>query len=114
MLYNKTKELLIEIAKFSKNIPKDMVTLKNELQLKLLKIAENIRYYMLNNDSFKFKAKYLKDVIVYLSMVDLILDVFYSNGVLGVNLYKNFGLKLEEIRKLAYGVVASEKKQAQL
>lgn len=70
-----------------------------------------VRYYIVNsNETARIKLKYLKDLIVELSMLDYYLECLFRFKVLGKNKYGVYAKDLENIRKLAYGVISSEKK----
>ena len=112
MLYKNTKDLSFEIMEFSKNIPKNMVVLKNNMQSCLDNAVKLIHYYVVNmNDNPRIKNKYLKDLVVELSMVDYYLESLYRSKNIGKEKYNYFCNLLEEIRKLTYGVIKSEKMQ---
>lgn len=74
-----------------------------------------IKYYVVNmSDSTRIRTKYLKDLIVELSMIDYYLECLFSFKILGKNQYNVYSTELENIRKLAYGVINSEKKSSEL
>lgn len=111
MLFQKAKDLALEILEYSKNIPKNMTEVKIEMQKSAIASVRNIRCYMINlNESDRIKFKYLKDLVVELSMTDFYLESLHKYGLLGINKFNYFSSKLEEVKKIAYGVIASEKK----
>lgn len=110
-LYKNTKDLSFELINYSKNIPKNMVVLKNNLQKCLYDAVKYIHLYVVNiNESARVKNKYLKELVVELSMVDYYLETLNKLKLLGKEHHKIFCGKLEDIRRLAYGVINSEKK----
>ena len=115
ILYRSVKEFSFEIMKYSINVPKNMCYIRDGLQDAFINSIRLIRYYVVNmNESNRVKLKYLKDLIVELSMIDYYLDFLYTSRVLGKNRYVVFCGKLENVRKLAYGVISSEKKQCEV
>ena len=111
-LYKNVKDFSFEIMRYTNNIPKNLVYVREGIQDAFVASIRLIRYYVVNmNDTYRIKVKYLKDLVVELSMIDYYLEVLYNARVLGKNRYNDFSDKLENIRKIAYGVINSEKKQ---
>ena len=93
------------------NIPKSLSYIREDMVVSLISSIRLIRYYVVNiNDSSRVKLKYLKDLVVEISMIDYFIECLYHNRVLGKNRYLDYGKKLENIRKITYGVIGSEKK----
>lgn len=110
LLYKKVKNFSFEMMRYTNNIPKSL----SYLRVNILTVFDNairlIRYYVVNNkESQRVKLKYLKDLVVELSMVDYYLECLYTFGVLGKVKFNVMATELENIRKLAFGVIRNEK-----
>ncbi len=111
ILYKSTKQLFYDVLEYSNNIPRHLVYVRDELQVVMENILRYLHYYGVNLDkSYKIKEKYLKDLVVELSLVDFYLGFLYKQRVLGKVRFQAMIKQLESIRKLAYGVINSEKK----
>ena len=111
-LYKQVKDFSFEIMRYTNNIPKNLIYIKEGIQEAFINSIRLIRHYVVNmNDTYRIKVKYLKDLVVELSMIDYYLECLYNSKVLGKNRYNEFCDKLENIRKITYGVINSEKKQ---
>ncbi len=111
LLHKSVKEFSFEMMKYTNNIPRSLVYIRNNMQSVFDNAMRLIKYYTVNmNETPRIKLKYLKDLIVELSMLDYYLECLYTFKVLGKNQFNVYTNKLEEIRKLAYGVINSEKK----
>ena len=107
-LLSLSKQFVLDIFNFSKNFPKNNVTLKNKLQEALLKNIELLHYYIVNNQHPKIKEKYLKDFIVNLSMIDFYLECSYHEKTISFSKYKDLSSQIIIIRKMAYAVLKNE------
>lgn len=104
-----TKNLVYDVSKLSKNIPKNEVILKNNLQQELFSLIRLLNSYIVNNNQVRIKEKNLKDFIIGLSMVNFYFEYAFQNKIIS---YQKFQYLIEQvsiIRKLAYGVLKSEK-----
>ncbi len=111
ILHKLVKEFSYEMMKYTNNIPRNLVYLRNNMQTVFDNSIRLIKYYTVNmNETPRIKLKYLKDLVVELSMLDYYLECLYTFKALGKNQFNVYTGKLEEIRKLAYGVINSEKK----
>lgn len=111
LLYKHVKEFSFEMIKYCNNIPKNLTYIKTSIQSTFDNSIRLIRYYIVNiNDTSRIKMKYLKDLIVELSMLDYYLECLYVERALGKNKYNVYASELENIRKIAFGVINSEKK----
>lgn len=115
ILYKNVKEFSYEVVKYADNIPRNLIYIKTGLQDSFINSIRLVRYYVVNmNESYRVKLKYLKDLVVELSMIDYYLEFLYSARLLGKNRYAYFCNRLEDIRKVAYGVISSEKKRSEV
>lgn len=111
LLYKYVKEFSFEMMKYTANIPRNLMYIKTNMQEVFNNSIRLIRYYIVNmNDAQRIRVKYLKDLIVELSMLDYYLECLYVFKALGKNKYNAYATELENIRKIAYGVINSEKK----
>lgn len=109
-LYKKTKDFSFEIMEYIKNIPRVYLYLRDDIQNSFSNMVRFMRYYSISlNDSYRVKVKYLKDLVVELSLIDYYLECLYHFGVLGKNRFNVFSKNIEEIRQIAYGVINHEK-----
>ncbi len=112
-LYKSVKDFSFELMKYTNNIPRNLIYIKEGMQDSFVTSIRLIRYYVVNmNESSRVKYKYLKDLIVELSMIDYYIECLYVNKALGKNRYSEYAERLANIRKLTYGVINSEKKQS--
>ena len=112
LLYKNLKNLSFEVLTYVENIPRKLDYIKSGLQKSLTDAIKLVRYYVVNmNDATRIKSKYIKDLIVELSMIDFYLDYLNNYHLLGKNRMQHFAEELNTIKKLAYGVLSSEKKQ---
>lgn len=115
LLYKQVKDFSFEMMKYTANIPRSLMYIRNGIQDTFQNAVKLIRYYIVNmNESARIKTKYLKDLIVELSMIDYYLECLFFFRVIGKNKYNAYVTDLENIRKLAYGVINSEKKSSQV
>lgn len=111
LLYKNIKEFSFEMIKYSNNIPRNLSYLKTNIQNSFDNAIRLVKYYIVNsNETPRIKIKYLKDLVVEISMFDYYLECLYSFKVLGKNRFNNYATTIENIRKIAYGVISSEKK----
>lgn len=111
LLYKHIKEFSFEMMNYTNNIPRSLMYIKTNMQSVFDNSVRLVRYYIVNsNESTRVKIKYLKDLVVELSMLDYYLECLFKFKVLGKNKYTCYSKDLENIRKLAYGVISSEKK----
>lgn len=109
-LYKCVKDFSFEMMKFTNNIPRNLMYIRTGMQDVFINSVKLIKYYTVNLDENpRIKLKYLKDLIVELAMLDYYLECLYVFRALGKNQFKTYSLSLENIRKLAYGVIKSEK-----
>lgn len=112
LLYKHVKDFSFEMMKYTNNIPRNLMYIKTNMQDVFNNSIRLIKYYVVNmNDTQRIRIKYLKDLIVEISMIDYYLECLFVFRVLGKNKYNVYSTELENIRKIAYGVINSEKKQ---
>ena len=61
------------------------------------------------NDTQRIKTKYLKDLIIKLSMLDFYIATSFEKRIISKKKFESTSLFIVEIRKIAYGLVRSEK-----
>lgn len=111
LLHKYVKQFSFEMMRFTNNIPRNLTYLRDNIQKSFNNAIKQIKYYTINiSEPPRIKMKYLKDLVVELSMLDYYLECLFVFKALGKNQYNNYAGQLEEIRKLAYGVINSEKK----
>lgn len=115
LLYKHVKEFSFEMMKYSNNIPKSLMYIKKNMQNSFDYAIRLIKYYIVNsNETNRAKLKYLKDLVVKISMLDYYLECLYHARVLGKNKFQVYSTEIENNRKLAFGVINSERKSAQV
>ena len=105
---NKTEQTINYINKELLNYPKYDVVLRNQIEITMYQMIEYIHSYRITNIT-KVKSKNLNDFIIKLSMLDYYMRVSYEKKIINshkLNVIVNF---LIEIRRIAYGVIRSEK-----
>ncbi len=90
------------------NYPKNEVILKQNIEKCMYLLIENIISYKVE-DVNRIKFKYLKDLVIQISMLDYYMRVSYKKKIISVKKYESISRFLIEIRKIAYGVIRSEK-----
>ena len=104
-----TKELVSDVVSFSKNFPKSESVLKKNLQDELFNLIKLLNSYIVNKNSNRIREKYIKELIVSLSMIDYYFEYLYLNKIISFKKYKDLVDDVVTIRKLAYGVLRNEK-----
>ena len=90
-----------------------MMYLKQDIQKSFDNSIRLIKYYIVNsNESARIRIKYLKDLIVEISTLDYYLETLYNFKVIGKNKFQIYSTNIENIRKVAFGIINSEKKSA--
>lgn len=84
------------MIKYSNNIPKSLSYLKTNIQNSFDNAIRLVKYYIVNaNETPRIKIKYLKDLVVEISMFDYYLECLYSFKVLGKNRFNNYATTIE-------------------
>lgn len=107
-LLNKMKKTNLYIESLIKNFPKKEFVLKNNLEKSMFKTIELIFTYNLQS-TFRLKEKYLKDLIVELSMLNYYTELCYERKFISKHQRDVVGRYLIEIRKMVFGVIQNEK-----
>ena len=110
-ILNNSKKTINYINKLLINYPKSYNILKNNIEVNNYQIIELIYYYVVNKDNIRIRDKYLKDLIVKLSMLDFYMLNSYELKIISTKKYKIVSNFIIEIRKMVYGVLRNEKVQ---
>ncbi len=108
ILLSKTEKTIDYINKQLINYPKTEIILKNNIEKTMYNLMENIFSYRIEN-LVRIKMKYLKSLIINLSMLDYYMRVSFKKKIISSKRYNSIANFIIEIRKLAYGVIRSEK-----
>lgn len=96
------------IAKQLVNFPNKEYVLKNNIEQTMYSLIENIFSYRIE-DTSRIKMKYLKNLLIQLSMLDYYMRLSYKRKYISLKKYQSISKFLLEIRKITYGVIRSEK-----
>ena len=96
------------IAKQLINFPNREMVLKNNIEKTMYLLIESIFSYLIE-DLTRIKMKYLKNLLIDLSMLDYYMRISYRRKFISSKRYESIARFLIEIRKIAYGVIRSEK-----
>lgn len=110
-ILNNSKKTINYINKLLINYPKKEVILKQNIEKNNYEIIELIYYYVVNKDNKRIYGKYLKDLIVKLSMLDYYMLISYENKLISCKKYTIISNFIIEIRKMVYGIIRNEKIQ---
>ena len=113
-ILNNSKKTINYINKLLVNYPKKEVILKQNIERNNYEIIQLIYYYVVNKDSKRIYEKYLKDLIVKLSMLDYYMLNSYQNKIISTKKYNVISNYIIEIRKMVYGILKSEKVQEEV
>ena len=107
-LLNKMKKTNLYIESLIKNFQKKEFVLKNNLEKSMFKTIELIFTYNVQA-TFRLKEKYLKDLMVELSMLNYYIELAYEQKYISKHQRDVVGRYLIEIRKMVFGVIQNEK-----
>lgn len=107
-LLDKSEKMFVRFDDILINFPKKQVVLKHNIEETLFLIIEYIHSYQIN-DSPRIKEKYLKDLIVKISMLDFYIGVSFRRRIICEKQKKDICNMITEIRKITYGVLNSTK-----
>ena len=107
-LLSNSEKTIDYINKQLVNYPKSEVILKQNIEKTMYLIIENIFSYRIE-DSNRIKLKYLKSLVIQISMLDYYMRVSYTKKIISHKKYESVSNFLIEIRKISYGVIRSEK-----
>ena len=82
--------------------------MKNNIEKTMYLLIESIFSYRIE-DLTRIKMKYLKNLLIDLSMLDYYMRISYRRKFISSKRYESIARFLIEIRKIAYGVIRSEK-----
>ena len=108
-LLNNTKKTIAFINKQLINYPKSEAVLKENTEKDMYEIIELIFSYSIN-DVERIKIKYLKDLIIKLSMLDFYIATSFEKRIISKKKFESTSMFIVEIRKIAYGLVRNETK----
>ena len=106
-LLNNTKKTIAFINKQLVNYPKSEVVLKQNIEKNMYEIIELIFSYSIN-DVERIKIKFLKDLIIKLSMLDFYIAISFEKRIISKKKFESTSMFIVEIRKIAYGLVRNE------
>ena len=108
-LLNNTKKTIAFINKQLINYPKSEVVLKQNIEKNMYELIELIFSYSIN-DVERIKIKFLKDLIIKLSMLDFYIATSFEKRIISKKKFESTSMFIIEIRKIAYGLVRNETK----
>ena len=103
-LLNNSKKTIAYINKQLINYPKSEVVLKQNIERTMYEIIELIFSYSIN-DVERIKLKFLKDLIIKLSMLDFYIATSFEKRLISKKKFESTSLFIIEIRKIAYGLI---------
>ena len=103
-LLNNSKKTISYINKQVINYPKSEVVLKQNIEHNMYEIIELIFSYSIN-DVERIKVKYLKDLIIKLSMLDFYVATSFEKRIISKKKFESTSMYIIEIRKIAYGLI---------
>lgn len=107
-LLNSTKKTTFYINRLLVNYPNKERTLVNAIELNMYNLIELIFYYNINTVP-RLKEKYLKDIVVKLSMLDYYMNISYEKKIISKKQYTSCSNFIVEIRKITYGILRNQK-----
>lgn len=108
-LLNNSKKTIAYINKQLINYPKSEIVLKQNMEKNMYEIIELIFSYSIS-DVERIKIKYLKDLIIKLSMLDFYVATSFEKRIISKKKFESTAMYIVEIRKIAYGLVRNEVK----
>lgn len=107
-LLSNSEKTIDYINKQLVNYPRCELVLKNNIEKTMYLLIQHIFSYRIE-DVYRIKMKYLKDIVIDVSMLDYYMKVSYKKRIISVKKYESISRFLIEIRKITYGVIRSEK-----
>ena len=108
-LLNNSKKTIAYINKQLINYPKSEMVLKQNMEKNMYEIIELIFSYSIS-DVERIKLKYLKDLIIKLSMLYFYVATSFEKRIISKKRFESTAMYIVEIRKIAYGLVRNEVK----
>ena len=84
-------------------------TTKENIERNMYELIELIFSYSIN-DIERIKIKFLKDLIIKLSMLDFYIATSFEKRIISKKKFESTSMFIVEIRKIAYGLVRNETK----
>lgn len=103
-LLNNSKKTIAYINKQLVNYPKSEVVLKQNIERNMYEIIELIFSYSIN-DVERIKIKFLKDLVIKLSMLDFYIATSFEKRIISKKRFESIAMFIIEIRKIAYGLI---------
>lgn len=103
-LLNNSKKTIAYINKQLVNYPKTEKVLKENIEKNMYEIIELIFSYSIS-DIERIKIKFLKDLIIKLSMLDFYIATSFEKRIISKKKFESTAMFIVEIRKIAYGLV---------
>ena len=107
-LLNKCYQTIEYYNKRLINYPKREMLLKQNIEKTYYEMIECLFSFNINN-SERIKQKYLKDFLVKVSMLDFYTRISNSKKVISKRQFEVIGNRINELRKMAYGLIKNEK-----
>lgn len=107
-LLSNLEKTITYINKELLNYPKYEVILRNHIETTMYALVELIHSYRITTNN-RVKEKNLNDFIIKLSMLDYYMRISYEKKIINSHKLTVITNYLIEIRKIAYGVIRSEK-----
>lgn len=106
-LLNNSKKTINYINKQLINYPRSEIVLKQNMEKNMYEIIELIFSYSIS-DIERIKIKYLKDLIIKLSMLDFYVATSFEKRIISKKKFESIAMYIVEIRKIAYGIIRHE------
>ena len=107
ILMNKEKELLIYLEQYILNsLPKNEKVLRDNLTNEVYDIIKNTAKVSINKGNIR--QKYINDVKINIIMIDFYIGILFSKNLIIKKRFLSCIKKIEEIRRILFGVENSE------
>lgn len=103
-LLNNSKKTIAYINKQLINYPRSEVVLKQNIENNMYQLMELIFSYSIS-DIERIKLKFLKDLIIKLSMLDFYVATSFEKRIISKKKFESTSMFIIEIRKIAYGLI---------
>lgn len=107
-LLNNTKKTTFYINRLLVNYPNKERVLIDSIEQNMYSLIELIFSYNINTIQ-RIKEKYLKDIIVKLSMLDYYMNISYEKKIISKKQFTSCSNFIVEIRKITYGILRNQK-----
>jgi len=109
-ILNNTYKTINYINKLLINYPNKEIVLKNNIEKNNYDWIESIFAFNIN-DSWRIKEKYLKDILIKLSMCEFYIKISYEKKIISKKKFIVIGNYLLEIRRMVYGLKKREESE---